>query len=115
MATKPKQSSHKKGAQKRATIRNKVSPKRTSPSRKRAGFAVNLDDRSGPRGETAVTIVPDTPIKYRLYGSKSSTHRPQVASKSSATRIVDRLGITPRVVREVDSVIANLRLRKKIG
>src|SRR5437773_8071205 len=96
MPKKSKQSSRKKAEPKRSATKKSASKQSASSSRKQAVAEFKMG-------------------KYRLYGGKSGRSRPQIASKSSASGIVERLGIKPGVVREVDSFIANLRLRKKIG
>lgn len=115
MPKKSKPSSRKKGSLKRARTSKRGSLKSSASSRKRAVNAFEVGRKSATRGRTALVVVQGGTGKYRLYGSKSGALRRQIVGKSSATQILRGLGIKPEVVREVDAVIANLRLRKKIS
>jgi len=71
MSKKTKQSSRKRAEPKRATTKKRAPTQSASSSRKQAVAEFKIG-------------------KYRLYGGKSGRRRPQIASKSSASGIVER-------------------------
>src|SRR5688500_15187020 len=96
------------------SLRAKGKTAKSRSGQKRLAAAFKSGQTSAKHRGSAVIIVSDRAGRYRVYGGRAG-RVPLVRSRASGSQIAGRLGADSKILREVDRIISDLRLRKKIG